>query len=203
MDEPEAHISSPLQKRAEKDPQFAEEMWRFRHPEEGGEKLTLEAILVECPLRYGITVGSLDTLSRFYRWLKVKREAREKRDAIYAIKEELSKDPEISEEELERKQRIMFLTDSWVQKDPKVFEAMVRLRQGDKSLAQRDKQLRQRDKEITQREKLVQQSERKLAMLEAKAARLDALEAKAKELKQGGGLSAETLEMLEGQLKIL
>ena len=44
---------------------------------------------------------------------------------------------------------------------------------------------------------------RKLAMLEAKAARLDEMEAKAKELKQGGGLSAETLEMLEKQLKIL
>jgi nicotinic acid mononucleotide adenylyltransferase len=44
---------------------------------------------------------------------------------------------------------------------------------------------------------------RKLKMLEAKAARLDEMEAKAKELKQGGGLSAETLEMLEKQLKIL
>lgn len=45
--------------------------------------------------------------------------------------------------------------------------------------------------------------DRKLKMLEAKAARLDEMEAKAKELKQGGGLSAETLEMLEKQLKIL
>lgn len=48
-----------------------------------------------------------------------------------------------------------------------------------------------------------QRDSRKLAMLEAKAAQLDALEAKAKELKRGGGLSAETLDMLEKQLKIL
>lgn len=48
-----------------------------------------------------------------------------------------------------------------------------------------------------------QRDDRKLSLLEAKAARMDALEAKAQELKQGGGLSAETLEMLEKQLKIL
>jgi hypothetical protein len=43
----------------------------------------------------------------------------------------------------------------------------------------------------------------KFQLIKAKADRLDALENKAKELKQGGGLSAETLEMLEKQLKIL
>lgn len=45
--------------------------------------------------------------------------------------------------------------------------------------------------------------ERKLAMLEAKAKRLDALEAKAREIRAEGGLSIETLEMLEKQLKLL
>jgi hypothetical protein len=43
----------------------------------------------------------------------------------------------------------------------------------------------------------------KFAIIKAKADRLDALENKAKELKQGGGLSAETLDMLEKQLRIL
>ena len=28
-------------------------MWRFRYPEEGGARLTLEAIAVEVPLRFG------------------------------------------------------------------------------------------------------------------------------------------------------
>jgi len=52
-------------------------------------------------------------------------------------------------------------------------------------------------------ERQVNQDERKLKMLESKAARLDAMEAKAREIKQAGGLSAETLEMLEKQLKLL
>jgi hypothetical protein len=48
-----------------------------------------------------------------------------------------------------------------------------------------------------------QRDSRKLAMLEAKADRMDALEAKAREITQGGGLSAETLEVIEKQLKLL
>jgi hypothetical protein len=47
------------------------------------------------------------------------------------------------------------------------------------------------------------QAGRKLAIVEKKAARLDALEAKAREISKGGGLSAETLEVIEKQLKLL
>lgn len=173
MKEPEAHVNSPLQQRAEQDARFAEEMWRFRHPEEGGEKLTLEAILVEVPLRYGITVGSLDTLSRFYKWLGLCRRFQAKTNAIRQIQEELAKDPDVSEEQIKKVGRRLFLTESVVDKDAKVFADMVKIGQTDTSLAQRDKQLDQRDKELKQREKLVQQSERKLAILEAKAAKLD------------------------------
>lgn len=45
--------------------------------------------------------------------------------------------------------------------------------------------------------------DRKLKLVEDKARRFDALEAKAKEIKAGGGLSAETLEVIEKQLKLL
>lgn len=44
---------------------------------------------------------------------------------------------------------------------------------------------------------------RKLAIIERKAQRLDELEAKAREITSGGGLSAETLEVIEKQLKLL
>jgi hypothetical protein len=54
--------------------------------------------------------------------------------------------------------------------------------------------LKSRDQEVDRR---------KLALLESKARRLDALEAKAREITQGGGLSAETLEVIEKQLKLL
>lgn len=45
--------------------------------------------------------------------------------------------------------------------------------------------------------------ERKVALLEAKAKRLEELEEKAKTLVRGGGLSPETLAVLETQLKLL
>jgi hypothetical protein len=45
--------------------------------------------------------------------------------------------------------------------------------------------------------------ERKVAMMERKAKRLDEIEEKAKEISQGGGLSDETLEMLEKKLKLI
>lgn len=177
MKEPEAHPSSPLQTRAEKDEAFAEDMWRFRFPEEDGEKLTYEAILVECPLRYGIVVGSLDTLTRFYAWLKLRREFREKRDAIYQIQSEMARDPDISEEKITKAGRVMFLTDSYVKKDAKVFASMVKIGQDDTALNQRQTQLDQRDREIAQREKLVEQSERRVKLLEAKAAKSDQADA--------------------------
>lgn len=170
MNEPEAHPSSPLQLRAEQDAQFAEEMWRFRHPEDGGEKLTLEAILVECPLRYGITVGSLDTLSRFYRFLKLRRESQEKRDAINQIKAEMAKDPDITPEQIEKAGRVMFLTDSYVKKDAKVFGSMMKIGQNGKKLDQNDKRLKQTDKSL-------EHDARRLAILEAKAAKADKAEA--------------------------
>lgn len=202
MDEPEAHISSPLQQRAEKDPQFAEDMWRFRHPEEDGEKLTLEAVLVELDVRYGMPVGSLDTLSRFYRWLKVRRDAREKRDSIRQFKEELAKDPDMDRAKIEEAGQLMFLADSMVEKNAKVFAGMVKLGQGNKSLDQRDKQLAQRDKELDQREKLVAQSERRIAVLEKKAAFYDAVKAKANE-PGTGGVTAEQMEDIERRLKMM
>jgi DNA-binding transcriptional MerR regulator len=202
MDEPEAHINSPLQQRAERDPQFAEEMWRFRHPEEDGEKLTLEAILVECPLRYGITVGSLDTLSRFYAWLKLKRRFQEKRNAIEQIKAEMAKDPDMTPDQIESAGRVMFLTESVVEKNAKVFSAMVKIGQTDKSLDQRERQLDQRDTELVQREKQVAQAERKLAILEKKAAFYDAVKEKAKDA-GSGGVTAEQMEDIERRLKMM
>lgn len=199
--EPEARPDSPLQVRAEKDAQFAEDMWRFRNPEEDGKKFTLAEILVEMPLRYGIVVNSLDTLSRFYRWLKVRRDFQAKRDAIAQFKQELAKDPEVSEEQIERAGRVMFLTDSMVEKNPKVFASMVRIGADKKALDQRDRQLTQRDAELKQREKLVQQAERRVALLEKKAAFYDAVK-KASENREGG-ISAEEMADIERRLKLM
>jgi hypothetical protein len=191
MNEPEASVLSPLQKRAEQDPQFAEEMWRYRFPEEGGEKMTLTAILADALPRYGVECSSPDTLRRFYLWLKVRRDFAAKRDAISQIQAEMAKDPAISPEQIEKAGRVMFLTDSYVDKNAKVFASMVKIGQNDKALDQRDKQLKQRDKELTQREKLVEQSERRVAILEARAKAADAAAEQLALLKAGGKMMPE------------
>lgn len=167
MNEPEAHPSSPLQLRAEQDETFAEEMWRFRHPEEGGEKLTLEAILVEVPLRYGIVVSSLDTLSRFYKWLGLKRRFRERNDAIRQLQEEMRNDPQFTEDQIKKVGRRLFLTESVVDKNGKLFMDMVKI-------GQNDVKLEQNDQKIAISREVVELDKRRLEILERKAAQTDA-----------------------------
>lgn len=158
-------------------------MWRFRHPEEGGTVLGYEEILVEIPLRYGFTVSSLDTLSRFYVWLEDKRRWEEAAERAEEAKLRRAKeDPQSSLEELEAYGQIVFTSEVIKNKDPLNFARLRKLRL---------------------QEKAVENDSRRIALLEAKEARLDYAEAKAKELKAGGGLSAETLEVIEKQLKLL
>lgn len=197
----EASTLSPLQLKAESDPQFAETMWRLRNPEEGGQKHTLEQILAEDLPLLGVPCKSLDTLSRFYAWLKLGRQFQEDREFVNQFKEELRKDPNIPEDEIERRGRILFMTRSVAKDDPKVFATMHRLGTDTKSTQQRDKQLKQRDKELTQREKLVEQSERRIAMLEKKAAFYDAVK-KAAENREGG-ITAEEMADIERRLKLM
>lgn len=166
MNEPEAHVKSPLQLRAEQDEQFAEAMWRYRHPEEGGEKMTLEAIMVECPLRHGIVVGSLNTMSRFYKWLGLRRRFQARNAAIRAIQEEMRNDPAVTEEQIKAVGRRLFLTESVVDKDGKLFADMVKI-------GQNEVKLRQNDDKIAINKEVVELDKRRLVMLERKAALLD------------------------------
>lgn len=179
--DPEASVLSPLQLLAEQDPQAADDLWRFRNPEKGGKKLSLKAIQKEVPLRYGFTV-SLDALHRFYRWLGLRRRMQEARETADQVKEELRKDPHITEEEIDRVAGRVFKTEMMVERNVKGYVAIARVRQGDKKLGHDD---------------------RKIALLEARDKRLKEIEAKAKELKQGGGLTPEMLELIEKQLKLL
>jgi hypothetical protein len=195
MNEPEAHVNSPLQLRAEQDERFAEEMWRYRHPEEGGEKMTLEAIMVECPLRYGITVGSLDTLSRFYKWLGLRRRFQARTAAIRAIQEDMRNDPAVSEEQIKAVGRRLFLTESVVDKDGKLFADMVKI-------GQNEVKLRQNDDKIAINKEVVELDKRKLAILEKKAAFYDAVKEKAKDA-GSGGVTAEQMEDIERRLKMM
>jgi hypothetical protein len=170
-------------------------LWGFRNPEKGIKRLTFSRIRVEIPIRYGVTVSS-STLSEFYVWLKLKRRFQERTRRIDQIKLEMAKDPGISAEQVEKTGQVLFMTEGIVAQDPKVFANMVKIGQGRTKLEQNQHRLKQTD------ESLAMES-RRVALLEKKALRLDALEAKAKEIKAAGGLSAETLEVIEKQLKLL
>lgn len=84
-------------------------LWTQRFKEDGRVNKTLGKILVEIPLRYGVTV-SIGVLSQFYDWLAYKRECDADKAAAEASKEEwLVKHPDATKEELMDVGDIQFL----------------------------------------------------------------------------------------------
>ena len=165
-------------------------LWRLRHPETGGEVMTLEAICVHIMETFGISIA-LSSLSGFYRWLELKRRLDARADAVEQFKQDLARNGNKSNEEIKRAGQMLFLTEGILEKDDRKFFGAVKM---DTDAAR----LKQGDAKIGLQKEALAQSERKLAMLEAAAA-----EAKAKLLavtdaaKSQGGISAETLARIE------
>jgi hypothetical protein len=158
-----------------------EALWMMRHPGEDGEKLTLEAIAVEVPLRWGVTT-SVSALSEFYKWLRMKKRMQAATLRAEQARFALASDPTMTPADLSRIGQMVFTAETIEDGNVKAYVELVKLQL---QAAKQDLELR------------------KLKILEAKAERLDAIEAKAKEITSGGGLSAETLEVIEKQLKLL
>lgn len=151
-------------------------LWRFRYPEEGGEKLTLEAIAVEVPLRFGFAC-SLSTLSEFYKWLRLKRRVQSAQERAAQARLELAKDPTITPADLARVGQMVFTAETIEDGNVKAYVSLVKL------------QLKQQE---------IEHNARKLALLEAKAAEAKAkLEALTSFAKSKGGLTPETLKQIE------
>lgn len=183
-----------LQNKAEADQEFADFMWRLRHPEKDGQKLTLIEVQVELQERHGIAIKSLSSLSDFYKWLSVRRDFQNSRNVVYQIKEEMRKDPSMTEEAIERAGVVMLATRGIQTKDAKLFSAMMKIGQGRKKLDQNDKRLKQTDKSL-------ENEERRVKLLEQKAAFYDAVK-KASENREGG-ITAEEMADIERRLKLL
>jgi len=167
MDIPkDPRVDAILQNKAEQDAQFAEDMWRFRHPEKDGQKLSMAEVLVELQDKHALRV-SLSTLSSFYKWLAVRRDFAESRNLVYQLKEEMKRDPSISLEAIEKFGVIALATGGIQKKDSKVFSAMMKIGQGRTKLEQNDKRLKQTDKSLAM-------EARRVAVLEKKAAQADA-----------------------------
>jgi hypothetical protein len=140
-------------------------LWRLRHPEQGGEVMTLEAICVEVQRLFGFSIA-LSSLSQFYTWLEVRRRMDAQAELANQLKLELARNPEISDETIKRAGQKLFMAEGILQKDAKIFADMV-------IIGQNDTRLKQNDAKIKQRQEVVELDKRKLAILEAKAAKAD------------------------------
>lgn len=189
----EPRIDAKL-KRAPKDLQ--RELWELRNPPDPEQKpLSFDELQVEVPRIFGFT-ASAGALSDWLRWyglnLRLAHAEEQKQQALLA----LAKDAKLSPEALARVGNLVFMAEAMEKKDLKGFFLTSTLLQGEKKIEQKDRGLKQKDKALDH-------DARRIELLEKKAARFDEMEAKAKELKKGGGLSPETLELLEKQLKLL
>lgn len=161
--------------------ELREELWRLRNPADEDEKKSTFVEVLAWLKGRGIA-SSLGALSEFYSWQRMCKGMEAARNRAQQAREEMAKDPLATPESIARVGQMVFTAEMVDNGNVKAFVELEKLRM----------QARQLDLDVE-----------KFRLLKAKADRLDALEAKAKELKQGGGLSAETLEMLEKQLKIL
>jgi hypothetical protein len=167
--EPDKEIreDAKLKNLVQQDAQAAEDLWRFRYPEEGGTKLTFDAILVEVPLRYGFTV-SLSTLSEFYSWFKRRRRIEAARAAAEQGKRDMAMlDPEASLADLEAYAQFVFTNECLETGDKLNFARLKKIRQGDRKQAQDDRRLAQNDRQL-------EFESRRIAILERKAEQADA-----------------------------
>jgi len=159
-----------------------ETLWLLMHPtDKETEGRNVEEMLVHIQEEHGFTVSP----STFYEWhshyQQQQRMAKAAERALQA-KLQLAADPSITPDDLERVAQTIFTAEMLESGNVKAYVALAKV-----GLAR----------------KALEHDERRIALLESKAARLDQLEAKAREIKAGGGLSPETLEVIEKQLKLL
>ena len=128
-----------------------EDLWRMRHPEEGGQPMTLEAICVEIPRLYQVSC-SMGALSNFYKWLRLKRRMEEAKSRSQQVVEELARDGRMSTEELMEAGQMVFASETLDNGNVKAFVQLLKIRNDSKRL---------------------EQESRRIALLEKKAALLD------------------------------
>ena len=172
-------------------------LWRLRHPESGGEVMTLEAIAVEVQSKWGISIA-ISSLSSFYTWLEVRRRMEAQADLAEQLKLELAKNPDVSDETIKRAGQKLFMSEGILTKNAKVFADMV-------IIGQNDVKLKQNDQKIGLRRTIVELDKQKFALLERRARAADEAAEQMKLLKAGGKLmpDAERTAILDKMDEIL
>ena len=149
-----------------------DELWRFRNPEEDGEKLTLEAVLVELKHEYGVEV-SISTLSEFYKWLRFKRRMESGRRITDQVMEQMRRDPSMTVDRMNDAAHFVFTHATLDNDDPQTYIALTKLK--------------------LEAEK-VKNDERKIKLLEDKARAFDQAQDKIKQLRDAKGSVDETAQ---------
>jgi hypothetical protein len=160
--------------------QALEDLWRFRNPEEDGEKLTLEAVAVQVQDTHGFSV-SLSTLSEFFKWLRLKKRMQGARDRAEQARYALAKDPTMTPDDIAKVGQMVFTAETIEDGNVKAYVELQKLRL---QAAKQEMELR------------------KVVMLEKKAAFYDAIKEKANE-SGTGGVTAEQMEEIERKLKMM
>lgn len=132
-------------------PEVRETLWRYRYPEEDGEKLPMVAILAALQREHGIT-SSLASLSEFYSWQRLQKRMETARARAEQAKLELMRTSDLSPEDIERVGQCVFTSETVEAGNVKAFVQLAKLRLASRSL---------------------ELDARRLAILEAKAAQAD------------------------------
>lgn len=159
-----------------------EALWSLLQATPDKPAMSMEQVQAEVPLRHGFTVG-MTALYEWKSWYGMRRrmEAAKAR-AAQATAEYAAENPLATSDDLERVGQMVFTAEAVEGGNVKAYVALAKLRLDQKRIAQ---------------------DERRIALLEAKARRLDELEAKAQAVRGRGGLSKETLDVLEKELNLL
>lgn len=117
-----------------------EDLWRMRNPEEGGEKVKFEDILVWLKSTHGMS-SSLGALSEFYSWQRLRKRMDRAKSRSEQVRDELSADPSLTAEDLERAAQFTFTSEAMEGGNVKSYVALARLRLQARKLDQDDRRL--------------------------------------------------------------
>jgi hypothetical protein len=147
-------------------------LWRYRNPEDDGEKLTLEAVLVALKNDHGIEV-SLSTLSEFYKWLRLRRGIETAKARAEQARLELAKAGELDVEAIEQVAQGVFVAQMTDDGNVKAFLAL--------------REIKLLERQVADKERRTALNERKMALLEAKAKAFDEAQQRIKQLRESKG----------------
>lgn len=158
-----------------------QELWDLRYPAGETEPMSLEDIAAtEVPRICSVTCA-VSTLSDYYKWARRRKRIKDARQSAEEAKVELlTKEPDTSEEQLERYGQLVFMNEAIETLDAKTFGMLKRLKIA---------------------EIKVENDSRKIALLERKAEFADEVK-KAAENREGG-VTAEEMEEIERRLKLM